>query len=218
MASKLASWPSLNKASIINFSFLGSVEVAQIYLSGWVGWGGYTLYSDDRASLSSTWLVLNLATGTEHGNTCPGGWVGGWLDLSVILIRIVAKRDKLHHQNKCHKQIWPCKLIKVSRNLGLARFNLPWCWCNSAPACSVVASSQKVRKILLTTQCSVLCLSPLMFDVRVGGGQPTRLSFIFISFWHAWVDILFIAKPRPNQLDWVYIIVTLTLPHNSSTT
>ena len=27
----------LNKASIPNFSFLGSLEVAQIYLSGWVG-------------------------------------------------------------------------------------------------------------------------------------------------------------------------------------
>ena len=28
----------LNKASIPNFSFLGSLEVAQIYLPGWGGW------------------------------------------------------------------------------------------------------------------------------------------------------------------------------------
>ena len=41
----------LNKASIPNFSFLGSLEVHQIYLPGWGGW----LYSDYNASLSSNW-------------------------------------------------------------------------------------------------------------------------------------------------------------------
>ena len=30
----------LNKTSIPNFSFLGSLEVTQIYLPGWVGWEG----------------------------------------------------------------------------------------------------------------------------------------------------------------------------------
>ena len=52
---KLASWLValvwLKKISIPNFSFLGSLEVAQIYLYGWVG--GWT-DSDDRASLSLT--------------------------------------------------------------------------------------------------------------------------------------------------------------------
>ena len=49
---ELASWlvylVCLNKASMPNFSIVGSLEVAQIYLSGWVG-----------------------------GWVCFGGWVGG---------------------------------------------------------------------------------------------------------------------------------------------
>ena len=42
----------LNKASIPNFSILGSLEVAQIYLPGWVGgWGG--CHTDIKTNLSS---------------------------------------------------------------------------------------------------------------------------------------------------------------------
>ena len=39
----------LNKASIPNFSFLGSLEVAQIYLPGWVG----GCHSDYKTNLIS---------------------------------------------------------------------------------------------------------------------------------------------------------------------
>ena len=56
----LASWLFdlvwLNKASIPNFSFLGSLEVAQIHLPGWLGgWVGGLTDSDNIASLSSNW-------------------------------------------------------------------------------------------------------------------------------------------------------------------
>ena len=54
----------LNKASILNFSLLVSLEVAQIYLSGWVG--GVTVIIHYTASLISNWtgtgqLELSLA-------------------------------------------------------------------------------------------------------------------------------------------------------------
>ena len=45
--------------SIPNFSCLGSLKVAPIYLSGVGGW----LYSDYNASLSSNWTKLELPTG-----------------------------------------------------------------------------------------------------------------------------------------------------------
>ena len=59
----------LNQASIPNFSLLGSLEIAQIYLpgwGGWVGWGGsHTDYKTDLSSqLNLHWtgqLELSLA-------------------------------------------------------------------------------------------------------------------------------------------------------------
>ena len=44
LASYLFDLVCLNKASIPNFSYLGSLEVTQIYFPGWVGgWGFYTV-------------------------------------------------------------------------------------------------------------------------------------------------------------------------------
>ena len=67
----------MNSASIPNLSFLGSLEVTQIYLPGWVGgwvcgwvggwvagWVGLTVI----IGLVSVQLALNLPTGTELGN------------------------------------------------------------------------------------------------------------------------------------------------------
>ena len=55
----------LNKAFIPNFSFLGGLEVTQIYLSGWVEWvGGVTmiLIRQSQFDLTSTGLLeLSLA-------------------------------------------------------------------------------------------------------------------------------------------------------------
>ena len=45
------------------FSFLGSLEVAQIYLPGWVARVGWS-HSDYKTNLSSQ---LNWSTGTELG-------------------------------------------------------------------------------------------------------------------------------------------------------
>ena len=56
---------SLVNTSIPIFSFLGGIEVAEIYLPGWVGWVGLTLII--RLSLSSNWIELDW-TGTELGN------------------------------------------------------------------------------------------------------------------------------------------------------
>ena len=56
---------SLVNTSIPIFSFLGGIEVAEIYLPGWVGWVGLTLII--RLSLSSNWTELDW-TGTELGN------------------------------------------------------------------------------------------------------------------------------------------------------
>ena len=51
----------LNKASILNFSFLGNLEVAQIYLSGWGGWvGGVTMILRPVSVLNWTELELDL--------------------------------------------------------------------------------------------------------------------------------------------------------------
>ena len=47
----------LNKASIQNFSCLGSLEVAQLLL---VRGGAWWLYSHYNASLSSNWTELGL--------------------------------------------------------------------------------------------------------------------------------------------------------------
>ena len=56
----------LINASIPNFSFLGGIEVAEIYLPGWVaGWVGLTLII--WLSLSSNWTEFDW-TGTELGN------------------------------------------------------------------------------------------------------------------------------------------------------
>ena len=49
-------------------SIIGCLEVAQIFLSGWVGWSGVG-WAKNRASLISTWQVLNLPTGAELGKT-----------------------------------------------------------------------------------------------------------------------------------------------------
>ena len=54
---------------ITNFSFPGSLEVAEIYLLGVGGVDGIVgSHSDKNASLSSDWTQLELPTGTELGN------------------------------------------------------------------------------------------------------------------------------------------------------
>ena len=56
LASQLVVLVWLNKASIPNFSFLGSLEVTQIYLPGWVGGvGGWVggCHTDYKTNLSS---------------------------------------------------------------------------------------------------------------------------------------------------------------------
>ena len=58
----------LINASIPNFSFLGGIEVAEIYLPGWVG---LTLII--RLSLRSNWTELDW-TGTELGNMETNGY------------------------------------------------------------------------------------------------------------------------------------------------
>ena len=70
-------------ACIPNFSFLGELEVT--FPGGWGGWVGGWLYSDNRASLSSTWLALNLPTGTELGKTYKCFIFHG---MNVILYRL----------------------------------------------------------------------------------------------------------------------------------
>ena len=57
----------MNNASIPNFSFLGSLEVAQIYLPGWPGgWVGLTVIIE----LVSVQIGLNWkwSTGTDLSN------------------------------------------------------------------------------------------------------------------------------------------------------
>ena len=48
------------KAFISYFSVLGSLEVAQIYLSGWVRWGGVTMILGPVSVLNWTELELDL--------------------------------------------------------------------------------------------------------------------------------------------------------------
>ena len=48
-----------NKASILNFSFLGSLEVTRIYLPRVGGWVGGS-HSDYNVSLSSNWTELEM--------------------------------------------------------------------------------------------------------------------------------------------------------------
>ena len=51
----------LNKASMPNFKFLGSLEVAQTYLPGWGGWGGFTVI------IMQVSVQTGTGTGTELG-------------------------------------------------------------------------------------------------------------------------------------------------------
>ena len=54
----------LNKASIPNFSFLGSLEVTQIYLPGWGGWSHTDYMTNLSSRLNLHWtgkLELSLA-------------------------------------------------------------------------------------------------------------------------------------------------------------
>ena len=64
LASRLFDLVWLNEASLPNFSFLGSLEVAQIYLFG-VGWGGFTvLIIQVSVQIGPNWnyqLELSLA-------------------------------------------------------------------------------------------------------------------------------------------------------------
>ena len=61
----------MNETPTPKFRIHRSQEVAQIYLSRWVALSvmvGEGLYTNNRANINSTLLVLNLPTNTDLGN------------------------------------------------------------------------------------------------------------------------------------------------------